>query len=85
MIIEYRFTKQAVKEFSRLPKNYQKQILKKLDYFVNSSDPLRYAKKMVDIELGEYRFRIGDYRVIFDIEDSYLRILVVGHRREIYR
>lgn len=85
MIIEYRFTKQAVKEFSRLPKNYQKQILKKLDYFVNSSDPLRYAKKMVDTELGEYRFRIGDYRVIFDIEDSYLRILVVGHRREIYR
>ncbi len=85
MISDYRFTKQAVKDVSRLPKNYQRKILKKLDFFVKSGEPLKYAKKMVDSELGEYRFRIGDYRVIFDVETSFLKILTIGHRREVYR
>jgi mRNA interferase RelE/StbE len=50
-----------------------------------SEDPLGYAKKMVDPSLGTYRFRIGDYRVIFDIEGEEIVILRVGHRKEIYR
>jgi len=85
MISDYRFTKQAVKDVSRLPKTYQRKILKKLDFFVKSGEPLKYVKKMVDSELGEYRFRIGDYRVIFDVEASFLKILTIGHRREVYR
>jgi len=40
---------------------------------------------MVDPALGTYRFRIGDYRVIFDIEGNEVVVLRVGHRREIYR
>jgi mRNA interferase RelE/StbE len=36
-------------------------------------------------DLGSYRFRIGDYRVIFDVEGANLIVLRVGHRREIYR
>ncbi len=35
--------------------------------------------------LGSYRFRIGDFRVIFDIEKDEIVVLRVGHRREIYR
>ncbi|MDH4220892.1 MAG: type II toxin-antitoxin system RelE/ParE family toxin [Candidatus Aminicenantes bacterium] len=35
--------------------------------------------------MGGYRFRIGDYRVIFDIEGNEIGVLRVGHRREIYR
>jgi len=33
-----------------------------------------------------YRIRVGDYRVIYNIEDKILRVLVIdiGHRREIY-
>jgi len=36
---------------------------------------------------GEWRIRVGDYRIIYDIEDQYLVILVlrIGHRREVYR
>jgi mRNA interferase RelE/StbE len=35
----------------------------------------------------EYRLRVGDYRVLFEIEDDQLVVLVVeiGHRREVYR
>jgi mRNA interferase RelE/StbE len=46
---------------------------------------MRFAEKLSDPILGEYRFRIGDYRVIFDIKGSEIVILRVGHRREIYR
>ncbi len=50
-----------------------------------AEDPLSYAVKLKDSRLGTYRFRIGDYRVIFDIEDDEIVILRVGHRRDIYR
>jgi mRNA interferase RelE/StbE len=43
------------------------------------------CKKMAGAEL--WRIRIGDYRVVYSIEDAQLIVLVVrvGHRREIYR
>lgn len=44
------------------------------------------ARRLVGGE-GEWRVRTGDYRVIYDIDDGVLVVLViaVGHRREIYR
>lgn len=35
----------------------------------------------------EYRVRVGDYRILYEIEDAALRVLVVtvGHRRDVYR
>lgn len=35
----------------------------------------------------EYRIRVGDYRILYEIEDAVLRVLVVkvGHRRDVYR
>ncbi len=35
--------------------------------------------------MGTYRFRVGNYRVIFDLDDEQIVILRVGHRRDIYR
>ena len=48
-------------------------------------DPLWYAEKLIHSALGSYRFRIGDYRVVFDLEGDQIIVLRVGHRREIYR
>ena len=35
----------------------------------------------------EYRVRVGDYRILYEIEDMVLRVLVVkvGHRRDVYQ
>jgi len=49
------------------------------------SNPTFFATKLVDESLGQHRYRIGDYRVIFDVEGNNIVILRVGHRREIYR
>lgn len=50
-----------------------------------AQSPFDYAKKMVDPALGTYRFRIGEYKVIFDVEGNKIVVLRVGHRRKIYR
>ena len=47
--------------------------------------PSTIAERLTESELGSYRFRVGDYRVIFDLEGDEIVVLRVGHRREIYR
>ncbi len=77
------FTKRAAKDISGLEPEVKQRIKDALIKY--SEDPLSYARKMFDPFLGSYRFRIGDYRVIFDLEGDEIVILRVGHRREIYR
>ncbi len=79
------FRPQAEKELKKLPVSFQLQIVNKLKYFLSFSDPLHFASSLKDHDLGGYRFRIGNYRVIFDMEGETLIILSVGHRREIYK
>lgn len=81
----YAFKPNAVKELKRLPIEIQKRIIKKLDYFTSSNNPLVFAEALVNYEIGQYRFRVGDYRIIIDLQDELIIILSIGHRREIYR
>ncbi|AAK86483.1 translation repressor RelE [Agrobacterium tumefaciens] len=51
-------------------------------------DPRQIGATLQGSELGNFwRYRVGDYRIICDIQDQKLVVLVVeiGHRREIYR
>ena len=76
---------QALRDLQKLPQEIQKRIIKKLDFFVESGEPLSFAENLVNFEIGQYRFRIGDYRVIFDLDDERLIILTLGHRKNIYK
>ncbi len=77
------YTKRATKDIERLEETIKNRIGKTLLRY--AEDPLKYAEKLIDPRLGTYRFRIGDYRVIFDMEENDIVILRVGHRRDIYR
>lgn len=81
---KYSFTPQALKLFKKLPKNVQKRIIKKLDFYCKET-PLKFAYPLTDWRIGSYRFRVGTYRVIFDLEEKNLIILAVGDRKEIYK
>lgn len=81
----YVFKPQAVSDLKKLPKEIQKRIIRKLDYYISTANPLSFADSLINYEIGQYRFRIGDYRVIFDIADKKIIILTLGHRREIYK
>lgn len=84
---EFIFTKTALKEFRKTEPSQQKIIIKKLNWLSEQRDPLVFAKRLTNNKIGEYRFRIGDYRVIFDLnyKKNLIIIINVGHRREIYR
>ena len=77
------YTRKAVKDIDRLDTGVKNRIGATLLRF--KDNPLQYAEPLTDPELGGYRFRIGDYRVIFDIEGNDIVVLRVGHRKEIYR
>ncbi len=77
------YTRRAEKDIKKLDSSIKSRIgnaLLKLQ-----DNPLLYSDKLSDPALGTYKFRIGDYRVIFDIEGNDVVILRVGHRREIYK
>lgn len=77
------YAKTAAKEIQKLDNVTKKRLRKKLEEY--SKAPLAYAKKLTDSKIGTYRWRIGNYRVVFDIKHQNIMILRVGHRREIYR
>lgn len=81
----YSLKSEALNDLKKLPKDIQKKIVDKIDYYVSSSMPLSFAKRLVKSEAGQYRFRIGDYRVVFDLEGKEIIILVIDHRKDIYK
>uniref|UniRef100_UPI0037C13B56 type II toxin-antitoxin system RelE/ParE family toxin n=1 Tax=Exiguobacterium sp. TaxID=44751 RepID=UPI0037C13B56 len=54
---------------------------------VGTDDPRRHGKGLVSNRSGEWRYRIGDYRLVADIHDEKVVILIleIGHRRDIYK
>ncbi len=40
---------------------------------------------MSNQKIGSYRFRVGDYRVIFDIDNGNIVVSRIGHRKSIYK
>ncbi|MBI4239472.1 type II toxin-antitoxin system RelE/ParE family toxin [Candidatus Uhrbacteria bacterium] len=83
--MEYFFAPRALKQLQKFPHNVQVRIITKLDFFCATDSPLFFAESLIQSDLGHYRFRIGDYRVIFDLVKEGLDILYVGHRKDIYR
>lgn len=84
-----RFTAHALKDLELLDKKVAARIIDKLDWFVIQPDPFFYAKKLAHSDFGTYRFRVGDYRILFDIEEKtgnlvILLVLRVKHRKEVY-
>jgi len=77
------FTDRAKKDLFQLQSDTAKQIKQRLKYF--SENPLNYAKKLKETTLGTFRFRVGDYRIIFDLVEDKIIILRIGHRKDIYK
>ncbi len=76
-------TARSVKDINKLDLSTKRRIGEKLRYF--SSEPLKHAKKLSNSIIGSYRFRVGDYRIIFDLDDDLIIVLRVGHRKDIYK
>jgi mRNA interferase RelE/StbE len=80
-----RFKKSAEKELERLPAQIIKRIGKAIDALKENPRPSG-SKKLEGQQESLWRIRIGDYRVIYSVEDviKIVEIRKVGHRKEIY-
>ena len=76
-------TKRALKDLGKIDSDSKIRIGEKLKVLTN--DPVGGSKKLSSAIIGTYRFRVGDYRIIFDIEDDTVIVLRIGHRKDIYK
>jgi len=83
----YRFDDRALKELRKLGKPAQRDIIAYLDEKIaGDGHPRRFGKGLKADLAGVWRYRVGDYRILCQIRDAELLVLVVaaGHRRDIY-
>jgi mRNA interferase RelE/StbE len=78
-------TREALRAMSKLDKPIRRRVQSAIDEL--QADPRPHGAIALQGLSGAYRIRIGDYRVIYTINDDKLVVVVVdlGHRREIYR
>ena len=83
--MELVYSSTAFRQLARLEKEIQQRILRKLDFFLSQEQPLKFADRLTNAKIGHWRYRIGEYRVIFDVHADALFVLAIGHRKDIYR
>ena len=87
MTYKVEYTEEAIKELRKIDKHTQFFILAWIEKnLVDCENPRQHGKWLTANRSGQWRYRVGDYRIIAEIEDDKVIILVltVGHRREVY-
>lgn len=81
------YTKQAEKALRKLDKQTQALIYGWIGKnLVGCENPRQHGKGLTANRSGQWRYRVGDYRILAEIQDGKIIILVlnIGHRSEIY-
>lgn len=77
------WTEASLEDMAALDKGIARRIKQAVERFAETG--AGSVKKLQAIDLPEYRLRVGDYRVRFELEGETVRILRVRNRREAYR
>lgn len=89
MVWQIEFDEKAKKYLATLDKPIAKRITTFLrERVANLDDPRGIGEVLKGSKLGEFwKYRVGDYRIITNIEDGNLRVMVIkiGNRKEVYR
>jgi len=80
MIVE--IDSKALKDLTKIHKQEVKKILSKIELLENHPN-ISNIKKLTNFE-PPYRLRVGDYRILFDIEDDVITVYRVKHRSKSY-
>jgi len=87
LIWQVKFSETAKRQLNKLQKQTQKDILKYLKKRIKTDeDPQRFGSLLRRSLSGLWKYRVGDYRLICEIQQEEIVVLVlaVGHRRKIY-
>lgn len=85
MTYEVQLTPAAARQLRRFDPQARRRVQAAIDLLATEPRPPAATRLVGGV--GEWRVRTGDYRIVYEIEDERLLVLVlsVGHRREIYR
>lgn len=87
MTYQVDYTPHAIKALEKMDKFTRRMLIEWIDKnLVGCSNPSAHGKPLSDNRAGQWRYRVGDYRIVSKIEDGKLLILIItiGHRREVY-
>jgi len=81
-----RILEAAARDFERLDKVAGRRIAERIDWLAANLDSVR-PEALTGALSGLYKFRVGDYRVLYEVlrEEQLILIHAVGHRKDIYR
>lgn len=87
MRYKIKFSERAKKQLKKLDRYVVALILGWLEKNIeNCENPRIHGKGLVENKSGQWRYRVGDYRIICEIRDNEVIVLVldIGHRKNIY-
>lgn len=86
MAFRIAISKTATKELSKLDRSVAEKIFKEIDVIASLDNPRSKGKPLTGDKAGYWRYRVGDYRIICDIVDEEIKIMIVRvrHRRNVY-
>lgn len=79
--LEVEYTKEALADLKQLPKKHALQIIKKIDRLKNGLHG--DIKRLQNHDIA-YRLRMGNYRVLFDLEGRKILVRKIKHRKDVY-
>lgn len=81
------FSPKALRELKKLDRKAAESVFRELERIAATGSPRSKGKALTGRFKGLWRYRIGDYRVICDLDDGKMVIFAVrvGHRSDIYR
>ncbi|WP_455154934.1 type II toxin-antitoxin system RelE family toxin [Stomatobaculum longum] len=88
MSYSVRYTKKAIQSLKKFDRSVLILIKSWIEKnLVDTDDPQRHGKGLASNRSGQWRYRVGNYRILAEIEDKELIILVieVGHRNSVYK
>lgn len=83
----YSFDERALRELQKLDRQAQKGVVAYLEERIaTNEDPRRFGRPLRTQLAGLWRYRVGNYRILCQIKDDVLLVLVVsvGHRKNVY-
>ena len=87
MTYSVEYTKKATRQLGKLDKPVSARIYDWIDtHLIGCDNPRHYGDPLTGDHHGQWRYRVGDYRIIAEIHDDKVLMMVVtvGHRREVY-
>lgn len=84
-MFEIKYAKSVRKDLSGIDKKHLERIKNSIESLIEFPD-VANIKKLSAHPLADYRLRVGEYRVLFDVcrDERVIYILKIGHRKEIY-